>query len=153
MTEQTPKQMSQQTMDNESQEDPHSPRRGPTLSTSTSSFEALDPHDPKLSNLAEVMFNNTSKYLQGELDSVLEDYSLLSQMNAATAEKYSDLRQVTGSVARSLGDLNDKYLSLQPHLDQIDQIEESVVKLEEITFQLDDYVKRLEEKFRQLEKR
>ena len=28
-----------------------SPRRGPTLSTSTSSFEALDPHDPELSQV------------------------------------------------------------------------------------------------------
>ena len=41
-----------------------SPRRGPTLSTSTSSFEALDPHDPNLSHLASLMFSQTSNYLQ-----------------------------------------------------------------------------------------
>lgn len=41
-----------------------SPKRGPTLSTSTSSFEALDPHDPNLSHLASLMFSHTSGYLQ-----------------------------------------------------------------------------------------
>ena len=41
-----------------------SPKRGPTLSTSTSSFEALDPHDPNLSHLATLMFSHTSNYLQ-----------------------------------------------------------------------------------------
>lgn len=41
-----------------------SPKRGPTLSTSTSSFEALDPHDPHLSHLASLMFSHTSDYLQ-----------------------------------------------------------------------------------------
>ena len=41
-----------------------SPRKGPTLSTSTSSFEALDPHDPNLSHLASLMFSQTSNYLQ-----------------------------------------------------------------------------------------
>lgn len=41
-----------------------SPKRGPTLSTSTSSFEALDPHDPNLSHLASLMFSHTSSYLQ-----------------------------------------------------------------------------------------
>ena len=41
-----------------------SPKKGPTLSTSTSSFEALDPHDPNLSHLATLMFSHTSNYLQ-----------------------------------------------------------------------------------------
>jgi hypothetical protein len=40
---------------------------GPTLSTSTSSFEALDPHDPNLSHLATTMFQKTADYLFGEL--------------------------------------------------------------------------------------
>lgn len=40
---------------------------GPTLSTSTSSFEALDPHDTNLSRLATIMFQKTADYLYGEL--------------------------------------------------------------------------------------
>ena len=42
-----------------------SPKRGPTLSTSTSSFEALDPHDPQLNQLASVMFTSTSDWVTG----------------------------------------------------------------------------------------
>ena len=42
-----------------------SPKRGPTLSTSTSSFEALDPHDPQLNQLASVMFSSTSEWIAG----------------------------------------------------------------------------------------
>lgn len=40
---------------------------GPTLSTSTSSFERNDPHDPNLSLLSTKMFEKTSEYLRGEL--------------------------------------------------------------------------------------
>ncbi|KAA0187131.1 hypothetical protein HAZT_HAZT002608, partial [Hyalella azteca] len=117
----------------------NSPKRGPTLSTSTSSFEALDPHDPNLSHLASLMFSKTSSYLQGELNAVLEDYTLLEQMNCATIAKYADLRQITSSIGRSLDELNAKYLGLQPYLDQIDQIEDSVTKLEAAAYKLDAY--------------
>ncbi|KAG0724799.1 Biogenesis of lysosome-related organelles complex 1 subunit 2 [Chionoecetes opilio] len=130
-----------------------SPKHGPTLSTSTSSFEALDPHDPNLSHLASLMFSHTSNYLQGELSAVLEDYTLLEQMNRATITKYADMRQIGGSVSRALKDLNDKYLALQPYLEQIDQIEDSVTKLEAAAYKLDAYSKRLETKFKSLEKK
>lgn len=44
-------------------------------------------------------------------------------------------------------------MSLQPYLDQIDQIESSVNKLEQAAYKLDAYSKRLEAKFKSLEKR
>ena len=55
--------------------------RGPALSTSTSSFEALDPHDPQLNHLASVMFSKSSDWISGELDATVEDYKLLEKMN------------------------------------------------------------------------
>lgn len=55
-----------------------SPRKGPTLSTSTSSFEALDPHDPNLSHLASLMFSHTSSYLQVRL--ILNNYIFIMQI-------------------------------------------------------------------------
>ncbi|MCL4125332.1 UNVERIFIED_CONTAM: hypothetical protein GTU68_025660 [Idotea baltica] len=130
-----------------------SPKRGPTLSTSTSSFEALDPHDPNLSHLASLMFSHTSDYLQGELSAVLEDYTLLERMNKSTITKYSDMRQIAGSVSRSMKELNEKYHALHPYLDQIDQIEDSVMKLEAAAYKLDAYSKRLEAKFKTLERK
>ncbi|XP_036337581.1 biogenesis of lysosome-related organelles complex 1 subunit 2 [Rhagoletis pomonella] len=72
-----------------------SPIRGPTLSTSTSSFEALDPHDPNLSKLATKMFRKTEEYICNELNAPLEDYKLLEEMNKATVAKYSDMHQIT----------------------------------------------------------
>lgn len=81
---------------------------GPTLSTSTSSFEALDPHDPKLSHLATTMFNKTADYLYGELTATIEDYRLLENMNRATITKYSDMKIVAGNIAKNTADLNEK---------------------------------------------
>lgn len=51
---------------------------GPTLSTSTSSFEPLDPHDPNLSHLANTLFEKTSEYLLMELNSTQVFYLLPS---------------------------------------------------------------------------
>ncbi|KAE8749889.1 hypothetical protein FOCC_FOCC003358 [Frankliniella occidentalis] len=130
-----------------------SPKKGPTLSTSTSSFEALDPHDPNLSRLATTMFQKTADYLFGELTATQEDYRLLESMNQATIAKYSDMKQISGNVSRTITELNEKYMSLQPYLDQIDQIESSVNKLEQAAYKLDAYSKRLETKFKSLEKR
>ncbi|XP_075233660.1 biogenesis of lysosome-related organelles complex 1 subunit 2 [Lycorma delicatula] len=130
-----------------------SPKRGPTLSTSTSSFEALDPHDPNLSRLATTMFQKTADYLLGELTVTQEDYKLLEAMNQATITKYSDMRQIAGNVGRTMTELNEKHKSLKTYLDQIDQIEDSVTKLEQAAYKLDAYSKSLEAKFKSLEKR
>ena len=69
-------------------QDPGSPSKGaiskktgPTLSTSTSSFEALDPHDPHLNHLASLMFNKTADWITSELESTVEDYKLIQRMN------------------------------------------------------------------------
>ncbi|XP_059479312.1 biogenesis of lysosome-related organelles complex 1 subunit 2 isoform X1 [Neocloeon triangulifer] len=138
-------------MENEGVTD--SPKKGPTLSTSTSSFEALDPHDPNLSRLANTMFQKTGDYLYGELTATQEDYKLLENMNTVTAKKYSDMRQIASNVSKSLFELNEKYKSLQPYLEQIDQIDDSVAKLEQAAYKLDAYSKRLEGKFKHLEKK
>ncbi|KAL3282291.1 hypothetical protein HHI36_005479 [Cryptolaemus montrouzieri] len=130
-----------------------SPLRGPTLSTSTSSFEALDPHDPNLSRLATSMFNKTAEYLYGELTSSLDDYRLIEEMNQVTTAKYNDMKHIAANVSKSLVELNAKYESVIPLLEQIDQLEDSVTKLEQAAFKLDAYSKRLEAKFKTLEKR
>lgn len=108
---------------------------------------------PKLNELAATMFDKTGQYIQSELSSTLDDYRLTEEMNKATVTKYSDMQQIAGNVAKSLKDLNDKFHSLKPCLDQIDQVEESVAKLEQVAYKLDTYSKRLEAKFKALEKR
>ena len=54
---------------------------GPTLSTSTSSFEPLDPHDPQLNHLASLMFNKTADWITCELETTSDEYKLIQQMN------------------------------------------------------------------------
>ena len=56
-------------------------KTGPTLSTSTSSFEALDPHDPHLNHLASLMFSKSADWINSELESTSEDYKLVKQLN------------------------------------------------------------------------
>lgn len=129
-----------------------SPKKGTTLSTSTSSFEALDPHDPNLSRLANTMFQKTSEYLQEELTATQEDYKLLERMNKETTIKYSELKGISANVSQSLDLLNQKYKKLQPVLDNINQIDDSVTKLEQAAYKLLAYSNRLEAKFKDIEK-
>lgn len=89
-----------------------SPRHGPTLSTSTSSFEALEPHDSELSRLATKTFDKTFNYVTHDMNASLEDYKLLEKMNQACISKYSDMQQITENLATSSYQLKEKFDSL-----------------------------------------
>nr|CAD7442419.1 unnamed protein product [Timema bartmani] len=114
-------------------------RKDPLCLPALSSFEALDPHDPNLSRLASTMFQKTADYLFGEL---------VCTQNSRT---YKMMMLFITEVYKCLHFVVDK--SLQPYLEQIDQIEDSVTKLEQAAYKLDAYSKRLELKFKHLEKR
>ncbi|XP_037936473.1 biogenesis of lysosome-related organelles complex 1 subunit 2 [Teleopsis dalmanni] len=115
-----------------------SPIRG-SLSTSTSSFEALDPHDPNLSKLATKMFRKTEEYITHEINTPLEDYKLLEDMNKATVAKYSDMRQIAENLSVSTNELSYKFQQLIPLMKQIDEISDTVDKLEAAAYKLDAY--------------
>nr|SVE85888.1 EOG090X0J9J [Daphnia pulicaria] len=128
-----------------------SPKKGlTTLSTSTSSYEPLETHDPTLNRLAVTMFQKVHEYLQAELTSSESEYQLLEQMNKVTAAKYKDLTQVAGNVGKGIIELNAKFKSLEVYLEQIDQIEDNISKLEHAAYKLDAYTVRLENKFKAL---
>lgn len=63
------------------------------------------------------------------------------------------MQQITGNIAKGVNQLNFKYQELQPYLDQIDQIDESVERLYQAAIKLETYSRRLETKFKELEKR
>ncbi|XP_053688232.1 biogenesis of lysosome-related organelles complex 1 subunit 2 [Sabethes cyaneus] len=125
-----------------------SPKRGPTLSTSTSSFEPFDAHDPNLSRLATKMFQKTGDYISHELSSTVEDYKLIENMNKAMMGKVSEMRQMSESIAVKNSELNQKYEELKPLLRKVEDIETTVDKLEAAAYQLDAYTIRLENKFK-----
>ena len=88
-----------------------------------------------------------------ELETTVEEYKLLEEMNKVTLTKYSDMSQITENISKGVVDLNSKYRDLLPYLEQIDQIDSSVGRLEQAAYKLDAYSKRLEQKFKSLEKR
>lgn len=103
--------------------------------------------------LCKETFKKTADYLHGELEGTIEDYKLLENMNRITINKYTEMKSTANEIAERLQTLNDKYKQLQPYLDQIDQIEESVNHLEQAAYKLDNYSKRLEARFKNLERR
>uniref|UniRef100_A0A8C2EKS3 Biogenesis of lysosomal organelles complex-1, subunit 2 n=1 Tax=Cyprinus carpio TaxID=7962 RepID=A0A8C2EKS3_CYPCA len=115
--------------------------------------EATEPAEPDINELCRDMFDKMSVFLQGELTATCEDYKLLENMNKLTSLKYMEMKDISINISRNLQDLNQKYASLQPYLDQINQIEEQVTALEQAAYKLDTYSKKLEAKFKKLEKR
>ncbi|XP_077302129.1 biogenesis of lysosome-related organelles complex 1 subunit 2-like [Arctopsyche grandis] len=130
-----------------------SPKRGPTLSTSTSSFEALDPHDPNLSRLATTMFQKTEDYLYGEFTSTQDAYKRLEEMNHLTLSKYTDIHRITGNISTTVNRMDKIHQSLAPHIYKIEEIEQAVLKLEKMAYAIDAYSKKLEAKAKYLTKR
>ncbi|XP_032382532.1 biogenesis of lysosome-related organelles complex 1 subunit 2 [Etheostoma spectabile] len=115
--------------------------------------EALEPAEPDINELCTDMFEKMAIFLQGELTGTCEDYRLLENMNKLTSLKYMEMKDISINISRNLQDLNNKYASLQPYLDQINQIEEQVSSLEQAAYKLDAYSKKLEARFKKLEKR
>lgn len=63
---------------------------------------------PDIRGLSKDMFAKTATYLQGEFEATSEDYRLLENMNKTVTQRYSDMKQVSKNVAKSLAELNEK---------------------------------------------
>ncbi|KAK7888637.1 hypothetical protein WMY93_024197 [Mugilogobius chulae] len=81
--------------------------------------EAVEPAQPDINELCTDMFEKMAIFLQGELTATCEDYRLLENMNKLTSLKYMEMKDISINISRNLQDLNNKYASLQPYLDQI----------------------------------
>lgn len=120
------------------------------MSTSTSSFEPLDPHDPNLSRIATKMFENISSFIQEEFQGSAEDNALLKSMNEATCNKYQDIQHIISCLNASSTEMNNKLEHLEPLLQQIDEIDQCVNKLESSALKLDAYSMELERKLQRI---
>lgn len=119
------------------------------LSTS-SSFEPLDPHDPNLSRIATKMFENISSFIQSEFEGSTDDYSLLEAMNNGTRTKYEDIQHIISCLNASTTEMNSKLEALVPLLQQINEIDETVNKLESSALKLNGYSIELEKKLQRI---
>lgn len=109
--------------------------------------------DFNVEQLSNNLFKATAEYAQADLQVTLDEYALLAKMNDASAEKYCQLKNSADSLSKSLAELNSNYQRLVPFLDKISKLEEQVVNLERLAYSLDNYSKRLEARFRSLDKR
>ncbi|XP_068961118.1 biogenesis of lysosome-related organelles complex 1 subunit 2-like [Petaurus breviceps papuanus] len=91
-------------------------------------------------------------YLMAKLTATSEDYELLENMNKMTSLKYLEMKDISVNLSRSLKDLNQKYSALQPYLDQITLIREQIAAFEQAAYKLDAYLKKLEAKYKKLER-
>ncbi|OWR50444.1 biogenesis of lysosome-related organelles complex 1 subunit 2 [Danaus plexippus] len=124
------------------------------LSTSCSSFEMLDPHDPIISRLATHLFKKTNDYLQGEMSAGQDHYNLLEEINRLTITKYTDLRNLTVNLSKTLSEYNEMYnILIKPLLLQIDDIDAQVSQFEINAYRLDNYTKQLKARFKELEEK
>ncbi|CAH2103700.1 unnamed protein product [Euphydryas editha] len=124
------------------------------MSTSCSSFEMLDPHDPVISRLATQLFKKTNDYLQGEMAAGQDHYNLLEEINRLAITKYTDLKNLTVNLSKTLNEYNEMYNSqIKPLLLQIDQIDAQVSQFEANAYRLDNYTKQLKARFKELEEK
>ncbi|XP_063633152.1 biogenesis of lysosome-related organelles complex 1 subunit 2 [Cydia splendana] len=122
------------------------------VSTSCSSFEVLDPHDPVISRHATQLFKRTNDYLQGEMSAGQDHYNLLEQINRLTITKYADLRSLAVNLSKTLNEYNEMYnTQIRPLLQQIDAIDAQVSRFEASAYRLDAYTKQLKQRFKELE--
>uniref|UniRef100_T1GXU3 Biogenesis of lysosome-related organelles complex 1 subunit 2 n=1 Tax=Megaselia scalaris TaxID=36166 RepID=T1GXU3_MEGSC len=74
-------------------------------------------------------------------------------MNTVTASKYSDMKQIADNLQVTTNDLNGKFRDLIPLMQQIDEIDETVDKLEAAAYKLDAYSIALENKIKNVLKK
>eukprot|EP01113_Clastostelium_recurvatum_P018150 TRINITY_DN2140_c0_g1_i3.p1 TRINITY_DN2140_c0_g1~~TRINITY_DN2140_c0_g1_i3.p1 ORF type:complete len:194 (-),score=58.52 TRINITY_DN2140_c0_g1_i3:36-617(-) len=110
------------------------------------------PKPPGLEEATATMFQNISAYLRGELTATTEDYKLLESMNILATEKYKEMTDTAGGLTAFMQSLQDKYAAIHPYLLQIDNIDKNVLELEKTVNLLDEYTKRLEAKFKTIDK-
>ncbi|XP_048488703.1 biogenesis of lysosome-related organelles complex 1 subunit 2 isoform X2 [Plutella xylostella] len=128
------------------------PAKGMNISTSTSSFEALNPHDPNLSRLATSLFQKTSEYLTGELTATQDHYVLLEDINQLAITKYADLRQIAANLGKTINEYNEMFsANIAPLLQQIDLMEARVTQFEGAAYRLDAYTRQLRARFKELD--
>lgn len=96
------------------------------------------------------MFANISNFVQDEFQGAAEDYKLIEKLNETTRSKYKDIEHIISCLNSSSAEMNNKLEHLEPLLQQIDEIDGTVNKLEASALKLDGYSQELEKKLQKM---
>ena len=83
------------------------------------------------------------RLVRADVEAVADDYALLQTLNQHATARYADMATVTKSLNVHVEDVKSKYRSFEPYLARVDEICDSVAKLEQTVLMLDDYTMRL----------
>ncbi|PRP84933.1 hypothetical protein PROFUN_07587 [Planoprotostelium fungivorum] len=111
--------------------------------------ESNEPSD-SLVNATRTMFTNVATYIKGEFDATSEDLMLLEAMNKCSRDKYTEMAKVVQNLNAFMEDYKKKQQELEPYLNKLEQVGDNLAELEHTAILLDEYTKRLEEKFKKL---
>lgn len=53
-------------------------------------------------------FSTMKEFIKGQVNTSVEDFKLLEEMNKTTALRYQDMHQVSKNITSRLGELNEK---------------------------------------------
>lgn len=131
--------------------------RSRTSSTLTNSSDNQAPKSDMtierqvLNELSSEMLKSTADYIESEVALCTADYVTLEKMNRAVEAKYTNFSDISSNISQEMGKLNETYATLMPMLAQIDDLEGCIGQLEKSANKLDDYSKKLELRYKQIQ--
>ena len=96
------------------------------------------------------MVNKLVVYYEAQMNSCIDEFSIISRMNTAESEKFKKLGSNCKQASDKLHKVNINLNSLQPYLHKLDVIEKSLGVLEEKVDKLNKFSKQLEVNFQKL---
>lgn len=105
-----------------------------------------------LKELCQDMLSKSTDYFQEEIKKNSEEYKLMEKLNNETIKYYSEMKDISTKVNSAIDKLNNKSSALKTYFQMVDQLDGSICNLEQAVYRIDSYSKKLEAKFKQLEK-
>lgn len=104
-----------------------------------------------LEGLMDDMWQHVGAYIKGEVDMIHEDYVLLEEINEKNAEQYHIMGDKAEKILEGVAKAEEDYKKLVPHLDQLADLEASVLGMETTVDHLEKYCAKLEAQFELLQ--
>eukprot|EP01059_Diplonema_ambulator_P036658 TRINITY_DN9231_c0_g1_i1.p2 TRINITY_DN9231_c0_g1~~TRINITY_DN9231_c0_g1_i1.p2 ORF type:complete len:116 (+),score=47.28 TRINITY_DN9231_c0_g1_i1:47-394(+) len=99
----------------------------------------------KVSPIEEV-FNGIAEVVENEVSMNMEDLKVLEAINMGLKTKYGAMSERCDNIQQGLLEMLKDYQDMQPYFAQIDALEISLSRLEDVANQLENYTINLEQR-------